>query len=368
MQERAANLGYDWPSIDGVLDKVREEVGELVEAEDDAHRAEELGDLLFVLVNVGRKTGIEVEGALRAANEKFRGRFRHVELSAAARRRRAARPVVRGAGRALGRREGGRARGGEGMSIGNRPPGDGGIGNRAASGRRATPARPAPDRDHARGPEVGRGVVHDPLRRHPGAVRRDDRGPRPAAPPRQGHGLGHRHLRDAAARDRGALRARGREGQDRRPDPRDPAAGRALAARRRGPDPARGADRHRRLRRHRRRRRHADRVDHRRLRRPRGRAHHLRDGPPPGRSRRRRVGRDHRRHHGCSTSTTPRTRGPRSTSTSSGTDAGAYVELQGTAEGKPFDRAALDELLDLAGAGLARLFEAQTAALATVRR
>ena len=85
MQERAANMGYDWPSIDGVLDKVREEVGELVEAEDAAHRAEELGDLLFVLVNVGRKTGIEVEGALRGANEKFRRRFRHVELSAAAR-------------------------------------------------------------------------------------------------------------------------------------------------------------------------------------------------------------------------------------------------------------------------------------------
>ena len=84
MQERAANLGYDWPSIDGVLDKVREEVGELVEAENDEHRAEELGDLLFVLVNVGRKTGIEVEGALRAANEKFRRRFRYVERAAAA--------------------------------------------------------------------------------------------------------------------------------------------------------------------------------------------------------------------------------------------------------------------------------------------
>ena len=84
MQERAANLGYDWPSIDGVLDKVREEVGELVEAEDADHRAEELGDLLFVLVNVGRKTGIEVESALRAANDKFRRRFRHVEHAAAA--------------------------------------------------------------------------------------------------------------------------------------------------------------------------------------------------------------------------------------------------------------------------------------------
>jgi ribonuclease PH len=51
-----------------------------------------------------------------------------------------------------------------------------------------------------------------------------------------------------------------------------------------------------------------------------------------------------------------------------GTDAGAYVELQGTAEGKPFDRAAANGLLDLADAGLARLFEAQAAVLATVRR
>ncbi len=85
MQERAAHIGYDWPSIDGVLDKVHVEVLELVEAPDAAARAEELGDLLFVLVNVGRWTGIEVEGALRAANEKFRRRFRHVELGAAAR-------------------------------------------------------------------------------------------------------------------------------------------------------------------------------------------------------------------------------------------------------------------------------------------
>jgi len=51
-----------------------------------------------------------------------------------------------------------------------------------------------------------------------------------------------------------------------------------------------------------------------------------------------------------------------------GTDAGTYVELQGTAEGKPFDRAAVDGLLDLAGQGLERLFEVQGEALATVRR
>ena len=51
-----------------------------------------------------------------------------------------------------------------------------------------------------------------------------------------------------------------------------------------------------------------------------------------------------------------------------GTDAGTYVELQGTAEGKPFDRARVDALLDLANVGLARLFETQAATLATVRR
>ncbi len=51
-----------------------------------------------------------------------------------------------------------------------------------------------------------------------------------------------------------------------------------------------------------------------------------------------------------------------------GTDAGTYVELQGTAEGKPFDRASANELFDLADSGLARLFEAQTAVLSTVRR
>ncbi|MFL5749776.1 MAG: nucleoside triphosphate pyrophosphohydrolase [Chloroflexota bacterium] len=85
MQERAANIGYDWPSIDGVIDKVAEEAREIVEAESDADRAEELGDLLFVLVNVGRKLDIEAEAALRAANDKFRRRFGTVERLAAER-------------------------------------------------------------------------------------------------------------------------------------------------------------------------------------------------------------------------------------------------------------------------------------------
>jgi MazG family protein len=91
MQERAANLGYDWPNLDGVLDKVLEEVEELraAAAEHDdaaaAHWAEEFGDLLFVLVNVARKRGVEAEAAMRAANAKFRRRFASVERQVAAR-------------------------------------------------------------------------------------------------------------------------------------------------------------------------------------------------------------------------------------------------------------------------------------------
>lgn len=85
MQERAANIGYDWPSLDGVLEKVTEEVEELRAAASDAERAEEFGDLLMVLVNVARKQGVEAEAALRQANDKFRRRFAVVERLAAER-------------------------------------------------------------------------------------------------------------------------------------------------------------------------------------------------------------------------------------------------------------------------------------------
>ena len=85
MQERAAALGYDWPDVEGVLEKVAEELGELTRAADDAERQEEFGDLLLVVVNVGRRLGIESEAALRAANAKFRGRFRRVERMVAER-------------------------------------------------------------------------------------------------------------------------------------------------------------------------------------------------------------------------------------------------------------------------------------------
>lgn len=83
MQERAANLGYDWPSIDGILDKVIEETQELREATTPGHWTEEFGDLLFVLVNVARRQGVEAEAAMRAANAKFRRRFASVERQAA---------------------------------------------------------------------------------------------------------------------------------------------------------------------------------------------------------------------------------------------------------------------------------------------
>ncbi len=88
MQERAAHLGYDWPSLEGVLDKVVEEANELRDAQeagDESAWAEEFGDLLFVLVNVARKRGVDAEAAMRAANMKFRRRFGSVERQAAAR-------------------------------------------------------------------------------------------------------------------------------------------------------------------------------------------------------------------------------------------------------------------------------------------
>jgi nucleoside triphosphate diphosphatase len=85
MQERAASLGYDWPALDGVLDKVTEEAAELIAARNDGERREEFGDLLMVLVNLGRKLGIDTEAALRLASAKFAARFANVERQAAAR-------------------------------------------------------------------------------------------------------------------------------------------------------------------------------------------------------------------------------------------------------------------------------------------
>jgi MazG family protein len=85
MQERAASLGYDWPSVEDVLDKVTEEAREIIDASDAHERQMEFGDLLMVLVNLGRKLDIDAESALRAASAKFAARFAHVERLAAER-------------------------------------------------------------------------------------------------------------------------------------------------------------------------------------------------------------------------------------------------------------------------------------------
>lgn len=82
MQERAAHLGYDWPDIVGVLDKVHEELAELEAAATPAEKREEVGDLLLVVANLARRHGVDAEDALRAAADKFRARFRRVERMA----------------------------------------------------------------------------------------------------------------------------------------------------------------------------------------------------------------------------------------------------------------------------------------------
>ncbi|ARJ69977.1 nucleoside triphosphate pyrophosphohydrolase [Paracoccus contaminans] len=88
LQNRAARVGFDWPSTDEVLDKLAEETAELRAAADPVHRAEEFGDLLFVMANLARHMGIDPEEALRSANAKFTRRFQSVEAALAARGRR----------------------------------------------------------------------------------------------------------------------------------------------------------------------------------------------------------------------------------------------------------------------------------------
>jgi tetrapyrrole methylase family protein/MazG family protein len=85
--DRAARVGFDWPNVDGVLDKVAEELREIRETDDPEERTEEFGDMLFALVNAARWMKIDPEAALRSANAKFANRFRHVETQARAQSR-----------------------------------------------------------------------------------------------------------------------------------------------------------------------------------------------------------------------------------------------------------------------------------------
>lgn len=82
IQGRAARVGFDWPDTRGVVDKINEECHELLNAEDLASRKDELGDLLFAVVNLARHYDIDAESALRETNTRFRKRFAHIEQSA----------------------------------------------------------------------------------------------------------------------------------------------------------------------------------------------------------------------------------------------------------------------------------------------
>lgn len=82
LQKRAARVGFDWPTTDEVLEKLREEMAELVEARESLTQAEveeEMGDLLFVMANLARHMGVDPEAALRGTNAKFTRRFEKIE-------------------------------------------------------------------------------------------------------------------------------------------------------------------------------------------------------------------------------------------------------------------------------------------------
>src|SRR5205814_8041137 len=84
LQRRAANVGFDWPDVDGALEKVHEELEELRQAPTVEAREAEFGDLLFTLVNVARKLGMNPEDALRGSTGRFEARFRLMEQAARA--------------------------------------------------------------------------------------------------------------------------------------------------------------------------------------------------------------------------------------------------------------------------------------------
>jgi len=89
VQGRAASVGFDWDDVEGALPKIHEELAELHQARAGGQQAavlDELGDVLFAVVNVARHLDVDPEAALRHAATKFAGRFRAVEALAAARR------------------------------------------------------------------------------------------------------------------------------------------------------------------------------------------------------------------------------------------------------------------------------------------
>jgi MazG family protein len=86
VQVRAARSGFDWPEAQDVVAKIREEISEIETASDTHELSEELGDLLFSIVNFARKRGLDAEGVLQTATAKFTRRFRAIETLAAKKR------------------------------------------------------------------------------------------------------------------------------------------------------------------------------------------------------------------------------------------------------------------------------------------
>jgi tetrapyrrole methylase family protein/MazG family protein len=79
IQRRVAEAGFDWKDVDGVIEKLVEEIRELKQAGNDKERGKEFGDLFFTLVNIARRLGIDSEVALREANQRFYRRFTYME-------------------------------------------------------------------------------------------------------------------------------------------------------------------------------------------------------------------------------------------------------------------------------------------------
>ena len=79
IQDRVARVGFDWEDVSGVIDKLAEEVGEFKQADSQERKEQEFGDLLFTLANIARRLGIDLEVALRQANQRFYRRFSRME-------------------------------------------------------------------------------------------------------------------------------------------------------------------------------------------------------------------------------------------------------------------------------------------------
>jgi tetrapyrrole methylase family protein/MazG family protein len=79
IQRRVARVGFDWQDLDGVIDKLVEEVKEYRAASDPAEKAREYGDIMFTLANIARREGVDPEAALREANSRFYQRFTYME-------------------------------------------------------------------------------------------------------------------------------------------------------------------------------------------------------------------------------------------------------------------------------------------------